>query len=88
MATKYGKVVTHLEGLPPINSYNPLKCICKRSRDRLKTYLDNHNSMSPHDGVTWHAPLFKLFYITQKLAKLVSRNFVTFPKNYLTTFIQ
>ena len=32
-------------------------------------------------------PPFKLFYIAQKLAKLVSRNFVTFPKMYLATCI-
>ena len=31
--------------------------------------------------------LFKLFYITQKLAKLVSQNFLTFPKINLATFI-
>ena len=34
------------------------------------------------------APPFKSFYITQKLVKRVSRNFVTFPKIYLATFIQ
>ena len=33
-------------------------------------------------------PRLKLVHITQNLAKLVSRNFVTFPKIYLTTFIQ
>ena len=31
---------------------------------------------------------FRLFYINQKLAKLVSRDFVTFPKIYLAIFIQ
>ena len=33
-------------------------------------------------------PSFKPFYITQKLAKLKSRNFVTFPKICPVTFIQ
>ena len=39
MATKHGKVVTHCEGLPPINSYNPLNI-----KDKLKTYLHYHKA--------------------------------------------
>ena len=31
-------------------------------------------------GISPPLPSFKIFYITQKLAKLVSRNFVTFEK--------
>ena len=33
-------------------------------------------------------PVFKLFYINEQLAKLVSRSFVTFIKIYLAAFIR
>ena len=42
MATKHGKVVTYLEGLPAINSHNPLN---SWSLEKLKTiHLHYHNA--------------------------------------------
>ena len=45
MAIKHGKMLVHLDGLPPINSHNPLN-MCSRecSRDKLKTYLYQQNA--------------------------------------------
>ena len=40
---KYGKMVTHLDGLSHINSHNPLNMYSRESRDKLKTYL--HHQM-------------------------------------------
>ena len=46
MATKHSKVVIHLEGPPPINSYNPLnKYVYEWSCDKLKiSFIHYHNA--------------------------------------------
>ena len=45
MAIKHGSIVTYLDGLQPINSHNPLKCVHERSHEKLKTlYLHHHNA--------------------------------------------
>ena len=45
MGAKHDKVVTHPEGLPPMNSYNPLPYAHERSRGKLKTlYVHYHNA--------------------------------------------
>ena len=45
MTTKHDQVVTHREGLPPINSYNPLKIFSREVSDGLKAlYLHYHST--------------------------------------------
>ena len=45
MATNHGKVVTYYEGLPPINSHNPLNMwsLEREHTWQLKTYLRYRN---------------------------------------------
>ena len=44
MATKRGKVVTHCQGLRPINSYKPLNMYWEEVTWKLETYLHYHNA--------------------------------------------
>ena len=46
MAIKRGEIVTHHDGLPPINSYNPLN-VCLRVK-KLKTFYFRHHIAYRH----------------------------------------
>ena len=63
MAIKHGKMMTHLDGLPPINSHNPLDMCSRESRDKLKTYLHHHNAYGhktyQHSDITQRVPTHK-----------------------------
>ena len=64
MATKHGKMVTHHDGLPPINSHNSLKHVFTKGHVTLKIfYFLHHNAYVRmtyhHSEVTQGAPTQK-----------------------------